>query len=461
MSAVEIPAALIPIREVFKGTPFEGRVLLAGGAVRDRLLGDELGNDIDLVVEGDSLAAAQLIWEKGLAIAPPQTYPRFGTALLRLPGVELELAWARKESYDAQSRKPFTEAGTLIEDAFRRDFTVNALMQRLDTGEVVDLTGQGLTDLENKVLRTPLDPAKTFYDDPLRMLRAVRFRHRLGFEYAAGLADAIQAEAHRLSVISGERIRDEVDKMLILESAPEAMQDLLDLGLLDQFVPEFRQMVEVEQGRWHHLDVWQHTLLVLRNISSRDPILRWAALLHDVAKPATRIIDEHGQTRFFGHETLGATMARDIMLRLKYSTKDAEIVASLVKNHMRLGTLAEPSKAALRRLIRDMGEQLEPLIELVEADAASLRPGVRALDLDDLKKRLAETEEETPRAQIRSPLSGNEIMALLGIEASPRVGEIKHALEELVVEGTLAPDDREGATLAARRLAASWNASSG
>lgn len=454
---MEIPAALIPVRQAFAGTAFEGRVLLAGGAVRDRMLGGAPSHDLDLVVEGDSLAAAELLWEKGLALAPPQTYPRFGTALVRLPGVDLELAWARKESYDADSRKPHTEAGTLEEDAFRRDFTVNALMQRLESGEIVDHTGRGLDDLKNRILRTPLEPARTFHDDPLRMLRAVRFRHRLDLSYADGLPEAIRQESHRLTVVSAERIRDEIEKMLIHRSAPAAMNDLMDFGLFDQIVPELRAMKGVEQGHWHHLDVWDHSLLVLKNLRLDDPIDKWAALLHDVAKPQTKVTDERGHIRFFGHEAMGEKMALQIMLRLRYSQKDAEAVAKLVKNHMRLGTLSEPSDAALRRLIRDMGSLLESLIALVEADASALRPGVKALDLGKLKAALARIEEQTPAEKLRSPLDGGEIMALLGIPAGPRVGLIKASLEDMVVQGTLAPDDRAGATIAAQEMAASMD----
>lgn len=451
-----VPPVLAPIVQAIQGTPFQDRVHLVGGAVRDQLLGLGAGEDLDLVVEGDAPGLAEMLWEMGIALAPPETYPRFGTAMLRIPGAIVELAWARRESYDFDSRKPFTEAGTLQEDAHRRDFTINALMLDLSSGEVLDLTGSGLADLEGKILRTPLDPARTFHDDPLRMLRAVRFKWRLGFEFAPGLEHAILQMAERMQIVSAERIREEISKMLLHPTAPQAMDDLMRLQLFHEIAPELEEMPGVEQGRWHHLDVWGHTLEVLSRIQEPDVILRWAAILHDVAKPRTRVIDEEGQTRFFTHEVVGAEMAKEILLRLRFSIKDAERGALLVKNHMRLGTVTDPSDSAIRRLIRDLGDDLDALISLVEADAASLKKGVRALDLGVLKERIKEISERSPAKVLESPLSGEEIMQVLCIWPGREVGRYKNLLTEAVLEGRIAPHDRD----AARELLAEYAAGS-
>lgn len=433
------------IAEALQGTEFEGRCFLVGGCVRDELMGRSQSDDLDLVVEGDALAVAQFLWEQRIAQFPPTTYPRFGTAMVTVDGRRVEFASARRESYEATSRKPSVERATLLEDAQRRDFTVNALMQDLFTGQVIDLTGSGIADLKEKVLRTPLDPVKTFFDDPLRMMRAVRFRWKLGFEYAPGLADALREEAHRLSVVSGERIREELSKMLLLPTAPEAMDDLMTLGLFDVFAPEFRPMVGCEQGGYHHLDVWNHTLLALKNAGSDDLLLSLSVLLHDVGKPLTQTRDDEGRIRFFGHETVGAELARTVLQRLKFSNTDIETVALLVKNHMRLNSMNSMSLSAARRIVRDLGDDVGRWLELIEADAGALKPGVKVLNLTDVRAKLTVVQAETPKEVLVSPLSGREIIEMTGLEPGEVVGRLKNALSEDVVEGRLAPGDKPGA----------------
>lgn len=456
--------ALEAIRQATAGAPFKGRLWLVGGAVRDELLGRPHPNDFDIVL-GDpqrdaplwpeaenagktersppgAVELARFLHEQGISTIAPVTYPRFGTALSHVGGANIELATARKESYVDESRKPDVEPATLEEDARRRDFTVNAMMRNLHTGELYDPLGSGLADLKMKVLRTPLEPKATFYDDPLRMLRAVRFRWQLGFEPAAGLYDAIRAEAERLKIISAERIRDEFVKMLMLSDGDKALEDLRLLGLLRIFAPELEAMKGVEQGHFHHLDVWDHTLLVLRNAGTGDVILSLATLLHDIAKPRTRFIDEEGHTRFFGHESIGAEMARELLRRLKFSNDQIEPVVRLVKNHMRLGSAPRFTHAAARRLIRDMDDQLDRLLALVDADARGLKTGAKKIDLDPIRKRIDEVRLATPRPQLKSPLSGEEIMALTGLSEGPEVGRLKELLVEEVIEGHLEPGDK-------------------
>lgn len=436
-------AALEAIRSAVVGTQFEHKVWLVGGCVRDELLGRQLADDFDLVTTEDTLKLAGLLESAGASEVV--TYARFGTAMVRWHGARIELVRARRESYEPASRKPVVHPATLMDDALRRDFTVNTLLRDLSTGRIGDPLGLGLGDLEAGVLRTPRDPADTFRDDPLRMLRAVRFRHKLGFDYAEGLTDALKQEAPRLSIVSAERIRDEWLKILAHSSAPEAMQDLMDLGLLHEFAPEFRPMLGVEQGSYHHLDVWEHSLLVLKNAGSSDSTLSLAALLHDVGKPSTRFVDNAGATRFFGHEVVGADMAATLLRRLKFSEADVRAVTLLVRSHMRLGSAPQFSASAARRLIRDLGPGVPRLLALVEADADALAPTVRRLDLRPIRERIAEVERATPAEALRSPLSGQELMQITGCPAGPEIGRWKRLLQEEVIEGRLKPGDREAA----------------
>ncbi len=438
-------SALDAIRQATQGTPFEGEVWLVGGAVRDELLGRPEPNDFDLVTERDAGQLAQLLFDRGAARAAPITYPRFGTALVQVEGVDIELATARKESYAPESRKPNVAPATLHDDAQRRDFTVNALMRNLHTGELGDPLGQGLRDLDARILRTPRDPAATFRDDPLRMLRAIRFVHGLGFRPADGLYASIFNERQRLEIVSAERIRDELAKVLRHPSAPDALEDLRTTGLLAVFAPEFEAMKGVEQGGFHHLDVWDHTRLAVRLAGCEDLTLTLATLLHDVGKPATRSIDAKGHTRFFQHERVGAEMAQSFLERLRFGQAEIEPVVLLVRNHMRLQTSGELTDAAARRLIRDLGGELDRLLTLVEADSGALKPGVKAKDVDAIRRRVETVRAATPAASLESPLSGDEIMALTGLSEGPEVGRIKGMLLEKVLEGELAAGDKEGA----------------
>lgn len=447
--------ALVAIREATVGTPFEGDLFLVGGAVRDELLGGPAKADFDLVTRGNSAELARLLFDEGVSSIAPVTYERFGTAMVQVAEIDIEIVTARRESYDEHSRKPHVEAASYEEDARRRDFTANTLMRNLHTGELRDPLGVGLADLQAKVLRTPLDPVATFHDDPLRMMRAVRFRWQLGFEPAPGLYEAIWATRDRLKIISFERIRDELLKMLARPTGPDALDDLLKLGLMDIIAPEFEAMVGVEQGNFHHLDVWDHTLLVIRNVWRLEPDAHLqtvlGALFHDVGKPPTRIKDENGRTRFFGHEDVGAKMTRDILRRWKLSERDIEPVARLVRNHMRLGSAPTFTKPAARRLVRDLGDELDDLLTLVEADVSSLKPGVRQMDLEPIREQIAAVSRETPRETLESPLTGEEIMTVLGIEAGPEVGKWKQLLTEKVLEGELKPGDKEGAEALLRK----------
>ena len=435
---------LASVQSATLGTPFEGDLYLVGGAVRDDLLGLPIKADFDLVTRGSAIELAHLLRRTGVAETEPVTYERFGTAMVRVAGIDVELITARRESYDPESRKPNVQAATYEEDAARRDFTVNTLQRGLHDGELRDPLGQGMSDLEAKVLRTPLDPDETFRDDPLRMLRAVRFRWKLDFTPAPGLYAAIRHARERMRIVSMERVRDEFQKLLAVPTGPDALQDLMDLGLLEIIAPELVRMDGCVQGSYHHLDVWRHTLLVMRKAGTGDEALTLAALMHDVGKPPTRAIID-GHIRFLGHDAVGAEMTQTVLRRLKFSQREIDVVARLVKNHMRIGTAGGFSAAAARRLIRDLDEDVERLLQLIEADASSLAPKVRALDLTPVRARIDEVSRDTPRDRLESPLTGEEIMRLRGLSPGPEVGRLKNALTEMVIEGTLRPDDVEKA----------------
>lgn len=444
--------ALDRIREVTRGTEYENQLWLVGGCVRDELLGRPKPKDIDIVLPGDAPALAEFLWKSGVSRIQPVVYPRFGTAMVYVGEEMIELVSARRESYDETSRKPHVEPATLEEDAMRRDFTLNTLLRNVHTGELRDPTGKGLDDLRNRILRAPDDPVKLFSDDPLRMLRVVRFRWQLDLTPAPGLYETVEAERERLRIISAERIQDEWCKMLALGGTRTsgAMRDLASLGLLSIFAPEFDPMMGMHQGGWHHLDVWEHTMLVIESLDlpeDRDSRLTLVlgALFHDIGKPSTKSVDEDGHIRFFTHELVGATMTREVMTRLKFDNDRIDAVASLVRSHMRLCSFKEFTPSAARRLIRDMKGDVDPLLRLIEADAASLRPGVRVLDLTPVREMVDRVSKETPLNQLESPLSGSEIMELTGLPAGPEIGRIKALLTERVLDGALMPGDKEAA----------------
>lgn len=412
------------------------------------MLGRPVPSDLDLVMEGSALEFAEWCWRRGLSEIHPVTYPRFGTAMVMVEGATVELVTARSETYRADSRKPEVRPATLLEDARRRDFTVNALYENLHDGALADPLGTGLDDLRRRVLRTPIAAEDTFEEDPLRMLRAVRFRWQIGLEPAEGLWDAIRDRRARLAIVSRERIRDELVKMLDLPDADRCLDDLLLTGLLELFAPELAAMKGVAQGDYHHLDVWDHTLLALRNLGPGDLVASLGVLLHDVGKPLTRSVDADGRVRFLGHEAVGAEIAERWLREMRFPAAVASQVARLVRGHMRLMSSEGFTDSALRRLVRDFGPLLPQLLSVVEADASALRPGVRRIDVAALRERIRRLSEQSPPAVLESPLSGRQIMELTGWPEGPQVGRAKAWLLERVLDGAIPAGDSEAARAA-------------
>lgn len=449
--------ALARLREATRHTGYEGRLYVVGGMLRDRALGLPLSGDLDLVLEGDAVSLARFLYEKGLSRHFPVLYPRFGTAMLTLVSGDaecsVELVTARSESYHIDSRKPDVAPGTIQDDVMRRDFTINTLMENLHTGELLDLTGRANADLHAKLIRTPLEPRITFFDDPLRMLRAVRFAARFGFNIEPGAWGAIRDESERLRppAIAWERIRDEFVKITRLPGAAfrRGMQMLLESNLLREFLPEMLPMVGCTQGAWHLYDVWEHTLTALEALPDSASLeLRLGLLWHDIGKPPTRTVSDDAKgVRFTGHASVGAEMARAMMNRLKFKNEEIRDITALVQLHMRLGEYRpEWSDASVKRLIRDCGAHLDDLFTLTRCDqsAIDIPDAYRSL-LGPLRERIDQLNALSNVLKIVSPLDGNEIMAALEIGGGPHLREAKEFLVNEVIEGRLAEGDRAAA----------------
>lgn len=417
---------------------------LVGGFVRDRLLGGPVSKDIDLVtVEIDPMPLLAAV-ASGFGWHPPERFERFGTAQIRGPGFVIEGVRARAERYDPDSRNPDVRPGTLDDDIKRRDFTVNALCQTLD-GRVIDLTGLGLADLHDGVLRTPLDPAETFAEDPLRMYRAARFVAQLGFTLAPGTIEAMRAQAGRTSILSVERITDELRRLLVSPHPGAGINVLRDAGLLEHVLPELLAAVGVEQGGFHIHDVYDHSLAAL-DAAPSDLITRTAALLHDIGKPATHVVVADGRHTFYDHAQVGADMARGILTRWRYSNDEIGAVTRLIRLHLRpiqyeREKFGDP---AVRRLIVDAGDLRGQLLSLARADTlASSFPTLA--ELDELEERMNRLDSGGAVSAMQDPLTGDDLMAIAGRGPGPWVGRVKTALRDALLDGTIAPGDTDAA----------------
>ena len=407
---------------------------VVGGYVRDKLLGRP-HPDPDVVVEEGGADRMAARFAELAGARPPVVFERFGTAQVTVPGHVVEFVSARAESYPPDSRKPVVRPATLDEDLRRRDFTVNTLLMDFD-GEVHDHLGTGRADLAARLLRTPAPPRETFNDDPLRMLRAVRFAAVLGFTVVPEIVEAMREMKARLvqPVISAERIADELRKMLLAPRPSRAIELLDTGGLLDMVLPEVAACKGVLQGGYHTHDVYGHTLLAL-DATEPELVLRLAALFHDVGKPSTATPDG----AFTGHEGVGAVLVERSLARLRFAQKDIEAVSQLVRLHLRpVYYSSEWTDGAVRRLARDAGPLLERLLKLARADLrASAYPDQEKLD--ELQRRLDAVRQETP-SRMTPPVDGADIMRVRGIPPGPEVGRIKARLIELVLDGEVAPE---------------------
>jgi len=452
-----VDAALVRLAERFES---QGHALyLVGGCVRDALLGRPHSGDFDLATDATpaevkallQAAGAEHIWTVG---------ERFGTIGTRYAGETLEITTFRSEEYAPRSRKPAVRFGTSLEgDLARRDLTINAIAQNVRTGELIDPFG-GERDLAARVVRAVGNADERFAEDPLRLLRAVRFVAQLDFRLAPDTAAAIARQADLLADISRERIAQEMNKVLVAPRAGHGLRLLCDLGLMRHIVPELLAMRGMRQDIYRYKDVFEHTLHVVDN-AEPELALRWGALLHDIAKPKT-ISHVNGETHFFGHEVVGEGMSRRIMGRLRLDKALIEKVARLVAMHQRVNNYeGDWTDGAVRRFMREAGDELEDLFKLSRADVTTRREEKRRAALrrvDELQARCEAIRAQEDVARIRSPIDGNDLMALFGRGPGPWIKPIKEHLLNLVLEGQLAQDDRATAERIARELVAELDA---
>jgi poly(A) polymerase len=408
------------------------KVFLVGGAVRDCLLGSPPSQDYDFVIENGS--AKELAEKLAKRFAAQMVYfPKFRTAQLSRGNLKIELVETRTDRYFERSRKPEVERATLVEDLRRRDFTVNTFLQDLSNGKVLDLLG-ARSDLRNRILRTPLDPYVTFQDDPLRMLRAIRFATRLNFDIEEATGAAIRQKAGvLLTKVSVERIKSELDLLMVTPQPERGMQLLKQYQLLPHLLPELLACDGISQDKEGEPDLWQHSLATLSRLALKCSSLpeRWAALLHDIGKPETIKITNGIQT-FFGHEETGARLALNLLDRLRASNEEKEEIVFLVRWHMLpMQYQTVWSDAAVKRFIRRMGKYLKPLLRLAQADFR----GTECLEHDfwHLVQRVQAFGEEQVQ-QISSPLSGEEIMDYFGRGPGPYVGKVKQELIDSLLD---------------------------
>lgn len=427
---------------------------LVGGYVRDRLLGRPT-KDVDIVCLGDGIQLAETMAAKLYPRPKIAVYSRFGTAMLRYEDIEVEFVGARKESYSSDSRKPEVAAGTLEDDQNRRDFTINALavsLNEADFGAIIDPFG-GLVHLEEKLLKTPLEPGRTFSDDPLRMLRAIRFAAQLDFSIDPVTYRSIAKNRERIHIVSKERITAELEKMLMAPVPSKGFQMLFETGLLQIILPELAalQGVEDRNGRGHK-DNFYHTLEVLDNLSRRSNNiwLRWAAVFHDIAKPATKRYNPETGWTFHGHEWLGANMLPKIFRNLRLSlSSELEYVQKMVRLHLRPISLTkeEVTDSAVRRLLFDAGRDIDDLLKLCESDITTKNPRKMARYLEGyeyLKERMALVSEADRLRLWQPPIDGALIMKTFNLPPSREVGILKTAVREAILDG-LIPNELEPA----------------
>ena len=430
-------------------------VYVVGGYVRDLLLGRKSPTDIDFVTESSGIELAQAVAKSINPETKVSIFKTYGTAMFRYENLELEFVGARKESYSADSRNPQVEQGTLEDDQKRRDFTVNAMAISLNKdnfGELID-PFNGMEDMEQKILRTPLEPVQTYSDDPLRMMRAIRFASTLGFSIEQKSLEAIEKEAKRIEIITVERIMVEFNKIMLSEKPSVGLEIMKKTGLLDIVLPELTALEGIEEveGQKHKDNFW-HTLEVVDNISKNTDNLwlRWAALLHDVGKaPTKKYVKGTGWT-FHGHEFLGSKMVKTIFQRLKLPLgKDMKYVQKMVKLSSRPIALIsdDVSDSALRRMLFDAGEDLEDLFTLCKADITtknSYKQEKFKKNFEYVAKKIKEVEEKDHVRNFQPPITGEEIMQMFNMKPGREIGILKERVKEAVLEGEI-PNEHEAA----------------
>ena len=425
---------------------------VVGGYVRDLLLGRG-DRDIDILVMGDGIGFARTV-AREIGAGNVVAFERFGTARIHSGNGDVEFVGARKERYDPASRNPSVAPATLAEDLLRRDFTVNAMAVSLngETAGILHDPFNGRDDLKNRILRTPLDPEQTFDDDPLRMMRAVRFASQIDFSILPRVLEAIVSMGDRLSIVAGERITEEFLKILGTAAPSVGLRLMFDTGLLQRVFPEIALMAGVDQRRdHHHKDVFLHTCMVVDNVAlvSGDLWLRFAALVHDIAKPRTKSFKEGTGWTFHGHEEMGARMMKKIFQKLKLPHEHLPYVEKLVRLHLRPMALVDNgvTDSAVRRLVFETGNDIDDLMILCKADITSKNPALVARyreNYEIVMRKIVEVEERDRLRNWQPPVKGDEIMAVCALQQGRTVGVLKKAIEEAILDGRI-PNDHDAA----------------
>lgn len=433
-------------------------VYVVGGYVRDLLLerkkeNEEQFQDIDIVIIGDGIKFAEKISDE-LHASNLVVYKTFGTAMLNITNQKIEFVGARKESYNKTSRKPSVEDGSLEDDLKRRDFTINAMAVNLNSKNMGDLVDpfKGLKDLEKRIIRTPLDPAKTFDDDPLRIMRAVRFATQLEFDIHKDVLDAAAKMVDRLSIVSQERITEEFLKIMNSAKPSIGLQLMNDIGIMKIVLPEIANLSGVEQREdYQHKDVFRHTLQVVDNIAqvSNNLWLRISALFHDIGKPKTKAFKQDAGWTFYGHDDYGARMIKNIFKRMRLPFEHIPYVEKLIRLHLRPQALVDDNvtDSAVRRLMFETGNDIDDLITLCKADITSKNQKLVKQVLSNyerLIKKIAEVEERDRIRNWQPPLRGDEIMKICNIQEGKMVGILKDEITEAILEGKI-PNEHDAA----------------
>ena len=451
MEGIKEQAALDYLMQLVQSGPFKGRVYLAGGAVRDMELGQD-PKDLDVVVTGGIDAGMEFAkwatqymgnYKEG---SNPVVFPTYGTAKFTLQGIthngidlsdmDIESVATRKEKYTLGSRKPEVSAGDLADDVSRRDFTVNSLLKDLTSGEILDLTGKGRDDIKKGLIQTPLNPDVIFTDDPLRMLRAVRFASKYNWDLPIFMLRSMKKNAAQLENISFERIRDELSKMLVTSSPEKALRLLKITGLLNYVIPEFKDAYKLGQNKYHKHDVWKHSLEVLKK-TKPNLLNRLTGMLHDIGKTRTKSVVDN-EVHFYAHEHVGADMAREILTRLKYPNEIVDAVVLGIKNHMRLKQSGDEGEKvtdkALRKFTVDLGDHLEALLDVMDADnAAHEGSHTTPNQIPNIIKRIEALRNTIPVKGQKLPVSGEDLKAL-GLKAGPLFKELLDLVKDKQLE---------------------------
>ncbi len=429
------------IRELIKkcilGTEFDGKTYLVGGYVRDLVMDKgHLSNDMDIVVAipNGGVLLSQYLYEKGVS-SEPVIFESFGTSMIQINGYSIEFVMARKESYRDKSRKPDVEAGTIEDDIYRRDFTINSLLQEVVSGEIIDISGYGYSDIEEGIIRSTSDPGIIFVEDPLRILRAIRFAARFNYKIESNTEFGMKEHVDKLEYISKERIKDELTKILIGDNVGYGLNLLQDTGVMKYILPDLVNLRNLEQNKYHFGDVWNHTVVVVEN-TPIDLETRMGALLHDVGKYKSRTEDSKG-IHFYKHESYSAEIAFEMLTNLRYSKQFIVNVCNLIKNHMKFknsGYLAENlTNKTLRKIYYHIGDLIDKLLDLVHADNVSHATDFNMpRQVEFIRKRLDKIKEEYNDTPF--PLSGHDIMNTFEISEGELIGEFLKQAREIWLE---------------------------